>query len=491
MEESGRAALAGLVREIIGASGVAPPPELTWLRAVGSRLFDENGDRVILRSVAWYSLEQDYYLRGTTRRSYRTRPVLQDDEYAAGGTARGQEGILEELRRLGFNSIRLPISQHITRNDRANGGNFHHSPFVNPDMFRGADTSTHPPSWPDKSGWGSYRQDPPFDAPQPVIGGLEMLDLLIDHCEAIGLRVILDMHVLARHPDNEAGTGGRWYTTPTPSAPGRDTGAIGEPRNERQMIEAWVFLARRYKYRPVVSCFDILNEPFNCTWDPGEAHPRTNIRAFYERCATAVMDVNPRIFLWFQGIHGSAHVDGALRAYDPRPFPELPNRAHIGYFYGSNLEGARTAPVVVRNSAGAVITGQHGYSPHEYAPSVGELNLYNGTIGATPPEVAMVIRWRQLWGWMLEEDLAPVWIGEWSGRFFADLPGMDAVKAARDDAWLATFAEYVNRLGASHSYWCLNADGTRTTGLMLGDDFDGYTGAEPRRMAKIAPMLRG
>lgn len=481
-----------------------PAADPGWLTADGALLRDGNGQQVILRSVGWYGLEQNNHLRGTSLRTLRTRQVLTNDEVFAGTTqTRLEEGILAELYRIGFNSIRIPISQHTARDGRS-VGSYAVDPMVNPDFIRGylGDGLTWGPnedSWKlqwDKATWGAYAQSPPWYSAnggdlQPIVHSLAMLDRLIDECERLGMRVILDMHCLANNDNNELGTGGKWYTTANRTDPGQDTGAKGELRNEEQMMQAWEFFANRYKNRPIVSCFDLLNEPFNCTWDAGNTHLETNVRAFYERCAARIFDINPNVFLWCEGIHGKTYVNGVLEEYYAMPFPGVQNNAHIGIQFAANLTGVAAARVVGRKSNGDLVPNKIGYSPHYYGPSENAMNLYNGTIGSTDPKVAMGIWIKQLWGYIAEQDIAPVWIGEMSAKFFDDrsIPGMNATWAQRDRDWMDVLSAYCREHSINFAYWAVNADVNRQNGIMEGSDVTGYTGHDAERMLAIAPMF--
>jgi aryl-phospho-beta-D-glucosidase BglC (GH1 family) len=464
---------------------------ISWLSADGSRLVDDGGNTIILKSVGWFSLEQDNYFRGTSQRTYKTRPVILNDEAFNQGVTvpHEQEGIVDMVKRAGFNSIRLPISQHTILNARARGS-YQVEPYVNPDFILGAQlpaAGQWPPTFPDKSQWGAYTSDPPWysnngpaeDQKQPILHSMDMLDRIIAYARQIGLRIILDMHCVSANSDNFAANNGRWYTTASRTAGGASAGTPGEVRDETQAIACWTYLADRYKNEPTVCAFDIINEPHKATWDAGQANLADNVRAYYERVGNAIHAVNPNVFLWFEGVHGSKYVDGAYQEYVSVIWNELPGAPDLGLQFSGNLTGVAAAPVVLNTP------NKHGFSPHEYSPSengaVADFVVnYAGSSGMSQKDVWKA-RWRKLWGYLAEADTAPIWIGEWAAKW-------NGTRDAQDEAWFEALTEYCAAHNISHSYWCLNAGAWN--GIMLGDDNSGFTGLDEVRVAKIQPMLQ-
>lgn len=391
-------------------SGTPPDPgggEIKWLHTQGRLILDEEGKEVRLRSCNWYGGESILLPQGLWSKPYRTVTV--------GGVE--QEGILDTIARLGFNSVRLPICQDITwagrkPNCTASGWDATYiRADLNPDLLNGAN---------------------PSELPQPVIPAIEIFDKIIAYCKLLKLRVILDMHCLAPNDDNVAGAGGKWFTTTTPTTPGATAGARGEPRNEAQMLAAWTFLANRYKNEPTVCGFDLVNEPFNSAWDDTT---QNGVAAFYERCGAAIQAINPKLLIICEGVAGNVTV--------------APGKTY-GAWWAGKLDVARARPITLPTPNQVV------YSPHEYG------SFLNGTSQAwfTQPDYPnnMPEFWRGMWGYLAEEDIAPVWVGEFGStmkakgdytQHFVDL----------DMQWLGKMAAYFEANKINFSYWSINPPG--------------------------------
>ena len=91
-----------------------------------------------------------------------------------------------------------------------------------------------------------------------------------------------------------------------------------------------------------------------------------------------------------------------------------------GAFEG-DLSIVRTLPVRLKNPAKLV------YSVHEYPKEIGE---YKG------PESGpgYIARMNQMWGWLVSENLAPVWIGEMGA----------SMKSEASKSWGETLLQYMN-----------------------------------------------
>lgn len=393
-----------------------PIGDVSYLTTDGRLLRDEKGVEFRLRSCNWYGFESILVPAGLWSKPYKTI-TINGIEY---------EGILDTIARLGFNSIRLPICQDVTwpgrkPNTTDTGWN---STYIrsdlNPDLLNGAN---------------------PASQPQPVITAIEILDKIIEHCTLLKLRVILDMHCAAPNDDNVAGVGGKWYTTTTPGATGSTAGERGEPRNEAQMIAAWEFLANRYKGNPTVCGFDLVNEPYNCNWDDTAS---LGVAAYYERAGAAVQAINPDVLLICEGTAGNVTV--------------APGKTY-GAWWAGNLSGVRARPLVMPTANKVV------YSPHEYG------SFLNGDSQAWFKEsdypANMPTFWSGMWGYLAEENIAPVWVGEFGStmkakgdytQHFVDL----------DMLWLDNMAEYFEENKINFAYWSINPPG-EPDGLLAMD----------------------
>lgn len=211
------------------------PDVPTWLHAQGTQVVDANGAPVRLAGVNWYGAESpDFVVGGLDYRPY--------------------QAILQSIKLLGYNSIRLPFSNELIERN----------PVVSARV-----------------------------AANPQLQGLHALDIMdriISYAGALGLAVILDNH------RSEAGwsaeQSGLWYTSAYPDTAFR---------------QDWVTIAQRYAAGNAVIGADLRNEPHaSATWGSGD--PATDWKAAAERAGNAVLAINPHLLILVEGVqfYGSA-----------------------------------------------------------------------------------------------------------------------------------------------------------------------------------------
>ena len=436
-----------------GGGGDTNPPDpvgnITYLSADGGKLRDKKGtgNIVQLKSINWYGLEQIGVPTGAWTRPFRTKVV--------GGTLR--EGMLDEIKRLGFNSIRLLFSQDCTwpgyKPETRNG--YWNTTYINPQLN------------------GELLTNLTQENPQAVKPTIEIIDQFVAWCEELELRIVFDMHTLAPDDSNVLATNGKWYTTAHPDDAGATAGAKREPRSEAQAIAAHVFLANRYKNRPIVCGFDIINEPHNCTWD---RDPLTGVVGFYERCGKAIHAVNPDVLVICEGI--TVNIDHTPVGHEGE-VESTTGLYQWSTWWAGKLDGVRNTQVTL-NVANKVM-----YSPHEYGAYLMGVTMQpwfdpEGKVGSgyagdpfpqNLPEV-----WRRQWGFLAEENIAPLWIGEFGSylRIGGDpITGQgsdyNADHLAKDGEWLTYLADYCDTHNISFAYWAYPP----------GGDPDGLVGQAP------------
>jgi len=190
---------------------------------------------------------------------------------------RNWEDLLDQIKMLGYNVIRLPFS-----NAMLDPGTMpvHIDYTLNPDL--GGLTS------------------------------LEVMDKIIAGAGERGIRVILDDHRSTAGDGPESN--GLWYTGEYP---------------ESRWIEDWKMLAARYKGNPTVIGFDLRNEPFAGCWGCGDL--ATDWRLAAERAGNAILTINPDLLIIVQGVSvyngQSTFWGGNLTGAKDDPVRlELPNR---------------------------------------------------------------------------------------------------------------------------------------------------------------------
>jgi Ca2+-binding RTX toxin-like protein len=212
---------------------------------------------------------------------------------------------------------------------------------------------------------------------------LEVLDCIVDYADEKGLRIILDNH--RSTPGDGPENNGLWYTDAYP---------------ESRWISDWQTLAQRYADDPSVIGADLRNEPFAGTWGGGRA---TDWAAAAERAGNAIHQVNPNWLIFVEGV-----------------------RTHGGqdYWWGGNLSGVRNRPIDL------TIDNKVVYAPHDYPQSVFPQPWFDSP--NYPDNLAAIFR--RMWGYIAEENIAPVFLGEIGSRLLTQ----------NDRNWLEKLQAYLN-----------------------------------------------
>jgi aryl-phospho-beta-D-glucosidase BglC (GH1 family) len=242
------------------------------------------------------------------------------------------------------------------------------------------------------------------------------MDKIIEYATSKGLRILLDRH--SSKIDNFFNED-RWFI------PG-DT-----EYTEQRWIEDWEMLALRYRGNPAVIGADLWNEPkLGCLWEEWKEAA--------QRAGNAIHAVNPD---WLIVVEGTQNFNGE------------------SYWWGGNLQGVRSNPVVLNNENKLV------YSAHDYPSSVFEQSWFSEP--NYPANLASI--WNRNWGYIFEEKIAPVIIGEFGTK----------LESVSDKTWLSNLISYMDRggtslgegeKGISFTFWCYNPN-SHDTGGMLNDDW--------------------
>ena len=237
---------------------------------------------------------------------------------------------------------------------------------------------------------------------------LELMDMLLQGAADRGLKVILD-----RHRPTSAGQSELWYTDALP---------------EDRWLADWVMLAKRYAGQPALLGMDLHNEPRGpATWGSGD--PASDWRLAAQRAGDAILAVNPHVLIFVQGVERSGD---------------------DWYWWGGNFLDARATPVQLD------VPGRLVYSPHDYGPGV-----YDQAWFSAPdfPDNMPAI-WDAHWGYLANERIAPVVLGEFGGRSVGD----DA-----EGMWQHALMDYADHHDIGWLNWSLNPDSGDTGGLLSDD----------------------
>jgi endoglucanase len=256
------------------------------------------------------------------------------------------------------------------------------------------------------------------------LSGLQIMDKIVAEASVLGLKVILDRH----RPDCGAQSP-LWYT---------------DHYSEARWIADWVRLARRYAGNDAVIGADLHNEPHGpATW--GDGNRATDWRLAAERAGNAILRVNPHWLIFVQGVE-----------------------AYRGtyYWWGGNLMGAARAPVRL------VVPHRLVYEVHDYGPEVWAQSWFSAA--DFPHNLPRL--WDKRWGYLHQQGLAPVFVGEFGGK---------EVDRGKEGSWIHTLMAYIRAHGLSYTFWCLNPNSGDTGGLLANN----WTTVSAAKMALLRTDL--
>lgn len=219
------AALVSLIRS-------APPADAAgagYWHTNGKQLLDANNQPVRMTGVNWFGLETANYT-------------------PHGLWARGYKDMLDQMKSLKYNTIRLPFANQLfDQGSTPNSIRFD----LNPDL--------------------------------QGLSGIQIMDKIIGYAGQLGMKVLLD-----RHRPDSGGQSALWYTSAYP---------------ESRWISDWQMLARRYNGNTTVIGADLHNEPHGpngSTWGTGSM--TTDWRLAAERAGNAILSINSNWLIVVEGI---------------------------------------------------------------------------------------------------------------------------------------------------------------------------------------------
>ncbi len=194
----------------------------------GRDILDSANQPVRIAGVNWFGFEtNNYVVHGLWTRDYKS--------------------MMDQMKSLGYNTIRLPYSDDIFKpGTMPNSINFYQ---MNADL--------------------------------QGLTSLQVMDKIVDYAGAIGLKVILD-----RHRPDSSGQSALWYTPTVP---------------ESTWINDLTALATRYQGNPTVVGIDLHNEPHDpACWGCGDVTIDWRLAA--ERAGNAVLAANPHLLIFVEGV---------------------------------------------------------------------------------------------------------------------------------------------------------------------------------------------
>jgi endoglucanase len=366
---------------------VTPPPAGTGIGAgywhtSGNKILDSNGVPVRIAGINWYGFETtDFLAHGLYAQDYKT--------------------ILNTIKSLGYNVIRIPFSNELVESNPV------------PSNFTtnvgGAAANT------------------------ALVGqrALTDLDIIVSYAGALGLRIILDNHRSEAGNSNEPS--GLWYTRAYP------------PINWQT---DWQTLVTRYsdpKFtvngNPTVIGVDLRNEPHlfgpmglsgSCwTGDPATGGCPASLTAHNwpvaaQAAGNAILAINPHLLIFVEGTDCYNNICG---------------------WQGGNLMGVATNPIVLS------VPNQLVYSAHDYGPNLFRQPWFNANTTAA----SLNAIWNQFWGYISAAGTAPVWLGEFGTANSSD--DIQSAVPGSQGQWFQSLICFLQKNPSiDWTYWALNGE---------------------------------
>ena len=226
--------------------------------------------------------------------------------------------------------------------------------------------------------------------------GIQIMDKAVEYAGEIGLRIIFDHHTNEGGANGNGGQqqNGLWFD----KGPGTDnTDGEGDAGTitAAQFQADTIALAMRYRNSPAVIGFDLDNEPLGVgsnnatTLNWGFGGP-TDIWQMYTTVGNALLKVNPHLLIICEG----------PQTYNWNPPNGMADNGPEGDLSAvGGFNGTPAKPVVLKRPNQVV------YSVHEYGPEVDDY-------GANEQTATLIPHMNADWGYLVTQNIAPVWIGE-------------------------------------------------------------------------------
>jgi aryl-phospho-beta-D-glucosidase BglC (GH1 family) len=315
------------------------------LRTSGRNIIDATGRRFKLSSINWYGGSDELFVPGGLEIKHRSV-------------------IAKTVKRLGFNSVRLPYADEMVM--------------------------TNPP----------VKTETVMANPDLI--GLKALDVFAAVVDALtdeGIAVIVNNHI----------THAVWCCGADPCDAGWANDHLGSVCRVRQTedmwIENWETIMRPHVDNPLVIGADLRNE-VRGLWG---TMPWSKWAAAAERCGNRLLQMKSDWLIVVEGTESANDVSGAAK----RPVQlDVANRlVYSAHIYGWSGWGSRDGRFAQRSYASFVKTMRHN------------------------------------WAYLLEEDIAPVWIGEL---------GAPRNATVGDATYWNNMFRYLKAIDADFGYWALN-----------------------------------
>ncbi|GAA3841315.1 cellulase family glycosylhydrolase [Streptomyces phyllanthi] len=232
-------AVAALLSPMVAGAPTAhaAEPGAGYWHTSGRQILDAAGQPVRIAGINWFGFETgNHVIHGLWARDYKS--------------------MINQMKSLGYNTIRLPYSDDILKSG------------TTPDSINFSDGK---------------------NADLQGLTSLQVMDRIVTYAGQSGLKVVLD-----RHRPDAGGQSALWYTASVP---------------ESTWIANLKSLATRYKGNSTVVGIDLHNEPHDpACWGCGDTARDWRLAA--QRAGNAVLAANPELLIMVEGVQSYNGVNG-------------------------------------------------------------------------------------------------------------------------------------------------------------------------------------
>ncbi len=385
-----------------------------------AQIVDMNGNEVWLTGVNWFG--------------YNVGSQIFDGAWSA-----NVHDCLDLIADHGFNLLRVPMSTEILLQWKAGKPD----PIIKLNEYKNPELTV-----------------------EGVEGGTPMYSFdiwnqVVKWCKEDGIKIMMDIHCATT---NSAGHNfPLWYDSNF---------------SEKDWLDALSWFADYYKDDDTVIAIDLKNEPHGkkdegsfAKWDGSS--DANNWRYAAEKGAKACLDKNPNLLIMVEGIEVYPKIEKGYDWNSPSTdyahYGESEYQPYYGAWWGANFRGVREFPVNLGEHQSQLV-----YSPHDYGPEVYNQEWFylKDTSKTFTRETLLDDYWRDTWAFLVEENIAPILMGEWGGWVDEEHD-----KTGENVHWMQELRDYMIDKRIHHTFWCFNENSSDTGGLVY-DNFQKWDDAK-------------
>lgn len=422
-----------------------------WLHAVGSRLYDKDGNEVWLTGANWFGFNCT-------------------ENCVHGLYSADVDKFLSNVADKGINVIRFPISTELLLSWMNGDPNPVSS--VQAGLEPPVDTVAEDGTVTKAGTYVDINRDFVLEDGKTLKTSEEIFDVIIQKCKKYGIKAFVDVHSPASH--NSGHNYNLWYYEPSAEqADGMAVAADGTELTYDIWKETITWLAEKYANDDTIIGYDLKNEPHGkrgydgttcpsgiARWDDTELENNWAYAA--TDCANSILSVNPNALIFIEGVEQYPKTEKGY-TYDTADIWQASAEVSpwYGAWWGGNLRGVRDYPITPDSGTSQIV-----YSPHDYGPSVYAQTWFDKDFTT---QTLLDDYWYDTWAYINAENIAPLLIGEWGGH----MDGGDNQK------WMELLRDYMIDNHINHTFWGLNPNSGDTGGLLSYDfiswDVEKYT----------------